>query len=167
MTMTDEELTGAEGRVLHYTVDPQESATGDKVAEDDGSFYFTLARPNNDDASSPEYIAPEKRQVLHARRPKTAVLMNIATLDPDNVPLEQMLLVVNQFIDFALDKPSREYLRGRLNDPDCDWDVDMLVPFINHGKARWFRRPPGRATGSSGSPGSPGIPSTGGATSAG
>lgn len=160
MTMTDDDT-----RVLHYTVDPNEDAAGEKIAEDDGSFYFTLARPNNDDASDPAYIAPENRRVLHARRPKTAVLMNIATLDPDKMDLPTILRVTDQFITYALDKPSREYLRAQLDDPDCDWDVDMLVPFINHAKARWFRRPPGGATGSSGSPTTPGKPSTGTAPS--
>jgi hypothetical protein len=152
MTMTDDDQ-----RVLHYTVDPNEDAAGEPTEVDDGSFYFTLARPNNDDASDPAYIAPEDRHVLHARRPKTAVLMNMATLDPDKMSLPDMLRITDQFITFALDKPSREYLRAQLDDPDSDWDVDMLVPFINHGKARWLRRPTGRATGSSGSPGSPGT----------
>lgn len=144
---TDDEAADEE-RVPHFRVDAEDE---DTPTLDPDEFPFTLGR-----AGEPV----EGAKVLIARRPKAAVLMRLASVDPHTKDLSTMVRVIDTFLDHVLDKESREYVRGRFDDPDDDWDVDLLVPVINACKARWYGRPTGRATGSSGSPNSRGKRST-------
>jgi len=136
-------------RIAHFRVDPEEEAT----LEGPDSFQFTLGR---------EHDPVEGAKVLTARRPKTAVLMRLAVVDPNSKDIATIVRVVDTFLDNVLDRESRDYIRGRFDDPDDDWDFDLVIPVINACKARWYGgRPTGRATGSSGSPSSRGKRSTG------
>lgn len=153
--MTDDdietdELEDEQPRVPHFIVEDDEDAT-DEEAED-GRFPFTLGRKDE---------PVEGARVLYARRPKTSILMQFGQVDPKTTDFVEITRVINLFLDSVLEKPSREYVRGRLNDPDDTWDVDILIPVINRLKATWYGRPTGRATGSSGSPNSRGNRSTG------
>lgn len=135
--------------VPHFVADGDEDDEG----YDPDLFQFTLGRRTE----------PTKgARVLTGRRPKAAVLMQLAIVDPNTKDLGTIAHVINTFLDHVLDKPSRDFVRSRFLDPDDDWDVDMLVPVIQACKARWYGgRPTGRATGSSGSPGSRGSRSKG------
>lgn len=135
-------------KIAHFVV---EEDTGD-TDDEEPLFAFTLGRPDE---------PVEGARILYAQRPKTAIVMDWAMLDPDEQDPRVIIPLVRQFIDTVLVAESREYVWGRLRDPDDRWDIDLLVPLINRLKARWYGRPPGRATGSSGSPGTRGPRSTG------
>ena len=133
-------FTGEPQQVPHFVVDDDEGDDPDEP----GIFTFTLGRKGD---------APEDARLLYAHRPKTAILMQFATIDPKSQDIGLLVNMTNLFLDSVLDRASRDYVRSRLLDPDDNWDIDMLVPVIHRLKGRWYGRPTGPATGASGSPG--------------
>lgn len=90
--------------------------------------------------------------VLVSYRPKYAVLMRLVRLS-DSADQTATLKLVDEFIEVALDPESAEYLRGKFEDPECDWDYDVLIPIITQLTRRWFpKSPAGRSPGSRSTP---------------
>lgn len=77
---------------------------------------------------------------LTARRPKSMALLELASLDKDSGPVAQVQAAKN-FIDDCLTPPSRDYINGRLYDPEDEFEFDDLTPILEW-VVEEFTRPP-------------------------
>lgn len=119
-----------EAEVLHFDVPPSEASPHAKPV--------------------PFRIGDDDR-ILVSYRPKYGSVMALLRLAESKDPAEQFKLV-DVFMDVALDADSADYLRDRFEDPEDEWDYDVLVPVIQRLTGVWFPKsqrgssPGGRAT---------------------
>lgn len=118
---------------------------------DDSEVLSFAAPPAPDRAADPtvkpiRFTLGDDPFIFTAIRPKSAILIQLSSIDEGD-PM-QLARAASQFINAVFDKESKDYLWGRLLDPEDDWDYDVLIPVIDTLKERWFKRPPGSRPGS-------------------
>lgn len=116
---------------------------------------FDLGRPAppggwREDAETAKARAERESHVFTMHRPKLSIIVRLAR-DANPEDAMSMMGVFDDFIDSALPRPDRTYLREQLADPDSDWDYDLLLPVFDIARDRWYPdRPTGRSSGSAG-----------------
>lgn len=125
--------------------------TDEEQAEQSDTFPFTLGRDTDDSPAG----QPADPRVFTARRPKMATMLRLGRMsdgiDLETATLGSMVGVFDDLLDAILAKDDREYVRGRMDDPDSDWDLDMLVPLLEVVREKWWpERPTGRSAASGG-----------------
>lgn len=125
--------------------------TDEEQADAGDSFPFTLGR---DTDGTPEGQPPDPR-VFTARKPKMSTMLRLGRevggVDLEQATLGSMVGVFDDLIDAVLDADDRKYVRDKMDDPDSNWDLDMLVPLLQTVREKWWpERPTGRSGGSSG-----------------
>lgn len=95
-------------------------------------------------------LADDPEVLLTAYKPKAAILLPIASL-LNNAKHDELAeaQAIDMFLDMVLAAESRDYIKGRLNDPEDDLDVDDLTPIIEWLQGQWSERPTGSRAGSS------------------
>lgn len=95
----------------------------------------------------------EDPEVYHAKRPKMAVLLQVATaLDDDTNPFAQAT-AFNDLIDKVLEPASADAIRARLEDEDDDLDLDSpgIENMFQTLVGLWYGTPTGKRPASRGS----------------
>ena len=116
---------------------------------------FTLGRPEpaggwRESEEDTKARAERESHVFLMHMPKLSIIIRLAR-DADVDDTMSMMGVFDDFIDSALDREDRQYLRAQLQDPDSDWDYDLLLPISDIARERWYpTRPTGRSSGSAG-----------------
>lgn len=83
--------------------------------------------------------------VLTARRPKDALVAQVAPIGSRRTPGLQKIKLALDFLGDCLDPESRGYIEGRLLDPADTFDVDDAMPILEAIGDHWKgRRPAGR-----------------------
>lgn len=108
-------------------------------------------------AQTPSAVVGLDGVAMTVKRPKTAVLLDYATIEAA-APLEQVRLVQN-FLNDVLDGPSRTHLALRLRDPDDDLDISSpgFLAFIEAAFEELGLGPTVPSSGSPTPPASPGL----------
>lgn len=142
--------------------DPDEGPEQDDLLPEpeDGGEVLRFA-VEEDRARGPEtrFQIGDDLTILVARRPKAALIMKLYRLT-ESASMVQQLESIDVFIDTTMDADSAAYLRDRFEDPDDEWDYDVLTPVIKALTAQWFDRPTGRSSASSRRPSRSGRRST-------
>lgn len=116
---------------------------------------FTLGRPEpaggwQEDDVDAEARKARESHVFLMHMPKLSIIVRLAR-EADPSDSMGMMGVFDDFIDSALDRDDRRFLRSQLKDPDSDWDYDLLLPVSDIARERWYpNRPTGRSSGSAG-----------------
>lgn len=95
----------------------------------------------------------EHPQVYHGKRPKMAILLQVASaLDDDTNPFAQAT-AFNELIDKVLEPESSEALHARLEDEDDDLDLDSpgIENMFQTLVGLWYGGPTGKRPASRGS----------------
>lgn len=125
-----------------------EALYDDPYDEPEAEVLHFDAPAQTDDRPTIPFRLGDDPQILYSRRPKYAIIMRLSKLADSKDPAVRFSMV-DEFMVAALDKDSREYLQERFEDPDDEWDYEVLTPVIEQLGARWFPKvPPGRSGGS-------------------
>lgn len=124
----------------------------DEALYDDGPdaevLHFDGPRVEPTERATVPFRIGDDPRILYSRRPKYAIIMRLLRITESKDPTVQYTLV-DEFLEAALDTGSRDYLRDRFEDPDDEWDYEVLIPVIEQLGGRWFPGvPPGRSGGS-------------------
>lgn len=96
---------------------------------------------------------------LTARRPKAATILDLAATTTGS-DVERVTATM-AMVEDSLVPDSRDYIMGRLRDPDDEMDIEDLVPVIEWLVAEFTSRPTPPPPASAGRRSSTGKPSTG------
>lgn|SRR5262245_2411144 len=92
-------------------------------------------------------LADDPAMLLVAIQPKSALLLPLAKMAGGDDDLANAQ-VIEAFLDLVMEPESREYLQGRLMDPEDNLDVEDLTPIIQWLQETWTERPTGPRRGS-------------------
>lgn len=125
--------------------------TDEETNEAVDGFPFTLGRDTDDTPQG----KPSDPRVFQARRPKMATMIRlgrqVGDVELETLTLGSMVGVFDDLMDAILDEDDRTYIRAKMDDPDSDWDLDLLVPLLQVVRDRWWpERPTGRSAESRG-----------------
>jgi hypothetical protein len=125
--------------------------TTEETTEAVDSFPFRLARDTDD---TPEG-QPSDPRVFLARKPKMAIMLKLGRMvdgvDLETITLGDMTGVFDDLLRAICAPDDKAYIDAKMEDPESDWDLDMLVPLLEKVREKWWPdRPTGRSAGSRG-----------------
>jgi len=96
---------------------------------------FTTRSKTPDSTAELEEALPHYRFVLdgvemEARRPKEALVAELAPVQSRRTPPMQKVKLALNFLDDCLLEPGKSVMRARLTDPDDDLDVEDVLPIL-------------------------------------